>query len=227
MHPSQLHVCGQHPGQGWDANLPGTKNYFHILIADPFSGQQVVAPYVSFATNQSHPTISETYSKGHPIRTRPLTAASVDYATPTITVEQQELFYTKAPFTTTIDHIVEQFCPLDLAAAICQYQYYKDTQYAIWVSIKQLQEKEMRYVKRAVKILSDLENANAVGRILAHEHDINQYALDHLTPAALVTYYKISQTFKGPIAHSATDTRICTHERPSLVPQSIDSSLMP
>ena len=38
MHPPQLHVCGQHPGQGWDANLPGTKNYFRILVADPSSG---------------------------------------------------------------------------------------------------------------------------------------------------------------------------------------------
>ena len=75
----------------------------------------------------------------------------------------------------------------------------------------------MRYLERAVEILSDLENANAVGRILAHEHDINQYALEHLTPSALVAYYKISQSFKGPIAHSAADTRIRTRERPSIV----------
>ena len=217
MHPPQIHICGQHPGQGWDVNSIGTKNYYHLLITDPSSGRNIVAPYISYAINQLHPTISGTYGKEHPIKTRPLTTASVDYTTPTITVKQQELFYSQAPFASAINHIVEQFCPLDLATAIRQYQYYKDTQYAIQASIKQLQEKEMQYLERAVEILSDLKNANAVGRIMAHEHDINQYALDHLTPSSLVAYYKISQSFKGPIPHSAADTCIHTRERPSII----------
>ena len=75
----------------------------------------------------------------------------------------------------------------------------------------------MQYLERAVEILSDLENTNAVGRIMAHEHDINQYALDHLTPSSLVAYYKISQSFKGPVTHSAANTCIRTREHPSIV----------
>ena len=110
MHPPQIHVCGPHLGQGWDVNSIGTKNYYRLLITDPSSGRNIVALYISYAINQSHPTISGTYGKGHPIKTRPLTAASVDYTMPTITIEQQKLFHSKAPFASTIEHVVEQFC---------------------------------------------------------------------------------------------------------------------
>ena len=52
---------------------------------------------------------------------------------------------------------------------------------------------------------------------MAHKHDINQYALDHLTPSSLVAYYKISQSFKGSVTHSAADTCIRTHKCPSII----------
>ena len=59
MHSLQIHVCGPHPGQGWDINSIGTKNYYRLLITDPSLGRNIVAPYVSYAINQSHPTISK------------------------------------------------------------------------------------------------------------------------------------------------------------------------
>ena len=207
MHPPQLTVCGPHPGQGWRINSPGTTHYYRLLVRDPSSERNVVAPFVSYALNRAAPTISGTYSQGYPIKTRFLTASGVDYATDTITPEQQALFYSDTPYAPAIDHVLDNFCPFDLAAAIRQYRFYKDTQYAIQASIKKLQEKEMRYIEKGVEVLSDLENANALGRIFAHENDITTYALEQLTPAAYIEYVKIRGTFNGHVTHSALDVR--------------------
>jgi len=56
--------------------------------------------------------------------------------------------------------------------------------------------------------LSDLENANASGCIFTHEHDITQYALEHLTPSAYVMYCKIRESFTSDVMHSATDVQM-------------------
>jgi len=126
--------------------------------------------------------------------------------------EQQVLFYSDASFTPTIDHIMDKFCPNDLATTICQYCFFKETQYTIQASIKKLQEKEMQYVEKGVEVLSNLENANVLGHIFAHEHDITQYALEHLTPSAYVAYCKICKSFTGDVTYSATDIRIQTYQ---------------
>jgi len=135
MHPLQLTVCGLHPGQGWCVNSIGTTHYYRILVRDPFSNKNVVAPFISYAINQSRPTVSGTYGQGYPIKLRPLTALGVNYATNIITAEQQALFYSNAPFAPAIDHILDNFCPFDLATAIHQYHFYKDMQYAIQESV--------------------------------------------------------------------------------------------
>jgi len=75
------------------------------------------------------------YSQGYPIKTCPLTALGVDYATETITAEQQALFYSDTTFAPTIDHLLDNFCPFNLATTIYQYHFYKDTQYAIQESV--------------------------------------------------------------------------------------------
>jgi hypothetical protein len=222
MHVPQPQVCGQHPGQGWDYNAYGTPKYYRLLITDPSSGKNVVAPFLSYAINQSRPTISGTYGKGYPIKTRPLSASKVDYLAPTITHEQQTLFDSDAPFAAAIDLVLDKFAPYDLAASIRQYRYFKDTQYAIQASIGKLREKEMRYMERAVEILSDLENANALGRIFAHEADITQYLIEHSTPAAYIAYVKIVESFTGQVAHSALDTRtrtprVITRKTPGII----------
>jgi hypothetical protein len=135
MHPPQLEVCGPHPGQGWRVNSIGTTHYYRLLIRDPSSDKNVVAPFVSYTLNYLHPTVSGTYGWGYPIKIRPLTALGIDYATDTITPEQQVLFYSDAPFTPAIDHVLDNFAPFDLAATIRQYRFYKDTQYAIQQSV--------------------------------------------------------------------------------------------
>jgi len=105
MHPPQLTVCGLYPSQGWHVNSIGTTHYHQILVCDPSSDKNVIAPFISYAINQSRPTISGTYGQGYPIKTRPLTALGVNYATDTITTEQQALFYSNVPFASAIDHI--------------------------------------------------------------------------------------------------------------------------
>jgi len=67
----------------------------------------------------------------------------------------------------------------------------------------------MQYIKKGVKVLSDLKNANMLGCIFAHENNITTYALEHLTPAAYIEYIKIHGTFNGHVTHSVLD--ICMH----------------
>src|SRR6266852_5134383 len=67
QHPPQLSVCGQHPGQkeGWIINQSGTRNYYHLLITDPTTNANVVAPYVKYTGSIAHPEIWGTYGKGY------------------------------------------------------------------------------------------------------------------------------------------------------------------
>ena len=208
MHPPQLTVCRQHPSQGWMVNTIGMTHYYRLLIRDPSTGKNIVAPFILYTINRLLPTISGLYGQGYPIKTHPLTATQIDYATKVITAEQQALFYSDASFAPTIDHIMDKFCPNDLAAAICQYHFFKETQYAIQAFIKKLQEKEMQYVEKGVEVLSDLENANTLGHIFAHKHDITQYALEHLTPSTYIAYCKIHKLFTSDVTHSVTNVRI-------------------
>ena len=147
---------------------------------------------------------------------RPLTATQVDYATKVIMAEQQVLFYSDASFTPTIDHVMDKFCPNNLATAIHQYCFFKETQYAIQASIKKLQEKEIQYIEKGVEVLSDLENANALGRIFTHEHDITQYTLEDLTPSAYVAYCKIRELFTSNVTHLATKAQTCQMCHPQI-----------
>ena len=132
MHPLQMSVCGMHPGQGWELNNPLTKNYYRFLIPDPSTKCLVVAPFVthSFA-DHGVPTISGTYGQGFPIYTRPLMPMPTDYVNLIITPEQLELLDTKAPFADAVNHVINEYFPLDLSAAVHQYQYFCKTKYAI------------------------------------------------------------------------------------------------
>jgi hypothetical protein len=197
-------------------NDPLTKVYYRYLIPDPSSGRHIVAPYVSYSLIRHAPQISATYGKGYAIHTRPLRATAVDYLTPVITPEQLVLLDINAPFADAVNHIVSEYFPLDLAAAVRQYQYYKETHYAIQRSIKNLQEKEMRYIERAVGVLSDLENANVLGRLLAHNPIIQDQLLS-MDPAdpynyqAMARYAPLAGSFQGDITQSALDTNINKH----------------
>ena len=126
-----------------------------------------------------------------------------------------------APFAPAIDHVLDNFATFDLAAAVRQYRVYKDTQYAIQQSVKKLQEKEMRYIEKGVEVLSALENANALGRIFAHEQDITTHLLENLTPSSYIVYAKIRKFFTGHLTFSASDIRTRHPRGMSMLGQSI------
>ena len=63
----------------------------------------------------------------------------------------------------------------------------------------------MRYLEHAVGTLSELENANVLGRLLAHDGDIIEYLMANSTPGTYLTYAKLSNSFKGQVTQSALD----------------------
>ena len=52
-----------------------------------------------------------------------------------------------------------------------------------------------------------LKNANALGRIFAHEQDITTHLLENLMPSSYVAYAKIRKSFTGHLTFSASDVR--------------------
>ena len=213
MHPPQMSVCGVHPRQGWELNDPFTKNYYRFLIPDPSTNRLIVAPFVthSFA-DHGQPMISGTYGQGFPIHTRPLTPTPTDYVNPIITPEQLCLLDTHELFADAINHIVNTYFPLDLSAAVRQYQYFCETEQAIQCTIRTLQDKEMRYVEKAVGVLSNLESANVLGRLLAHSPEIedclfNAYKRNKSLQEhnAITPFLTLADSFKGTITQSALD----------------------
>ena len=210
MHPPQMAVCGVHPEQGWELNDPLTKNYYRFLIPDPSTKQLVVAPFITYSfTDCGAPMISSTYGQGFPIHTRPLMPTPTDYVNPIITPEQLHLLDTCKPFADTINHVINTYFPLDLSAAVRQYQYFRETKYAIQRTICNLQDKEMCYVGKAVGVLSDLKSANVLGRLLAHspeikDHLFNTYKCDKSLRKhnPIAPFLTLAESFKGIITQS-------------------------
>ena len=204
-----------HPRQGWELNDPLTKNYYTFLIPDPSTKRLIVAPFVthSFADHGA-PMISGTYGQGFPNHTRPLTPIPTNYVNPIITLEQLRLLDTHEPFADTINHIVNTYFPLDLSTAICQYQYFCETEYAIQRMICNLQDKEMHYIEKAVGVLSNLESANVLGRLLAHSPEIEDCLFDAYKRDKslrehnpITPFLALAESFKGTITQSALDFR--------------------
>ena len=211
MHPPQWGLCGQHPGEGWELNDPLTRHYFRFLIPDPSTNRNLVAPYISYTLKRENPQVSATYGRGYPTHTRPLRPMAVDYACAPLTPEEISIFDTNALFANAINNIINTYFPYDLSAGVRQYQYYKETQYAIQTCIKDLQKKEMRYMERAVDTLSDLEHANVLGRLLAHNDEITEELRTYFTTDPYIHYARIATDFRGDITQSGHDSRINIH----------------
>jgi len=77
---------GTHPGHPWVYNTIGSPNYFRLLIPDPaMPCCQIVAPYIKYNSDASHPKISGTFGQDYPIITHILRPTPVDYLCPTLT----------------------------------------------------------------------------------------------------------------------------------------------
>src|SRR5437879_2805739 len=70
------------------------------------------------------------------------------------------------------------------------------------MTITQLQDKYMHYLEGSMEVLSDLENANILGRILAHHEDFND------NPKAYAAFFTKVAPFKGHVTNSGRDTTV-------------------
>ena len=105
--------------------------------------------------------------------------------------------------------VVDEYFPYDLLATVRQYQFYKSTQYALQRTIQTARAKELKYSEKALEVLSEMENANVLGRLLAHM-DILSMALAP-KPDAHFTCIKAIRNFDGDITETALDLHVNRH----------------
>ena len=105
--------------------------------------------------------------------------------------------------------VVDEYFPYDLLAAVWQYQFYKSTQYTLQHTIQAARAKELKYSEKALEVLSGMENANILGRLLAHM-DVLSMALAPNTDAHFACI-KVIRNFDGPITETALDARVNRH----------------
>ena len=101
-----------------------------------------------------------------------------------------------------IDHILDEHCPQDLVAGVHNFCYHNNQCQALETKIKALHKKSYWHLEQSVNALSDLENANILGRLIAHveefEGDTKAYA----------SFFKAVSPFKGQVTYSGSNTQI-------------------
>ena len=203
MHPPQEVFSGACPEDGWHYNKIGSPKYFRFLIPDPaMPRRQIVAPWIRYDMNPIRPTISSTFGKHHPVINHPLRPTPVDYTCPVLTPEQTAILRQDEPFSEVVDYILQEHLPFDVQAGVQQYRHYDNARQAIANTITSLQEKYSHYLERSVEVLSDLENANILGRILAHHEDFDG------NPKAYAAFFLKVSPFRGHVTNSGRDTTV-------------------
>ena len=145
-----------------------TTNFYCIQIPDPTTKRIIVAPSISFSIQRERAEVRGTYGKGYPIHNCHLEPIPVDYYCPPFTPEQITLLDTTAEHAHALTTVVDEKFPIDLSTALRRYQYLKEEQYAAQAKVKQFQERQMRYLEKAVCVLSELENANFLGHLIPY-----------------------------------------------------------
>ena len=203
FHPPQLSVCGQHPGEDWIANTPGTRDFFRFLIPDPATNRSIVAPYIRYTPSEARPEVWATYGKSFRTHVCHLSATPVEYICPPLSIEQGHLFDDDASYAPIVNQVINAHFPRDLAAGVRQYQYFKKGQYSIQKTIRELQAKEMRYIERSCEVLSELEMANVLGRFLAHLDEAVKSLQDQPALHTHLSFAKCISGFSGQIPYNA------------------------
>jgi len=197
--------AGDHPGEGWYLNDPLTKYFYQIEIVHPTTGQVINAPYVTFHIQLETAEISATFGKGYAIVTKPLEPRSVCYHCPALTPEQIQILDPTEGHAQAVRQVVEDQFPLHLSAALKRYHFFKRQQYHLQRHVRILKEREYRYTEKAIEVLSQLENANVLGRLCAHENDLlTQLTADHKRPDI---FLEVLRSYSGPVTVSALDAR--------------------
>ena len=119
-----------------------------------------------------------------------------------LTPEQTTILRQDEPFSEVVDYILQEHLPFDVQAGVQQYHHYNNTRQAIANTITSLQEKYSHYLECSVEVLSDLENANILGRILAHHEDFDG------NPKAYTAFFLKVSPFRGHMTNSGRDTTV-------------------
>jgi len=203
MHPPNIELSRENPGEPWIFNTIGSPDYFRLLIPDPaMPREQIVAPWIKYDLMIAQPEIASTFSKNYPVTLQGLRPTPVDYICPMLTPSQLEILDSKAQCGEVIDWILTKHCPKDLLAGVLTYHHYQEAQYTTQHQINALQERHIYYLERHMEALSVLENANVLGRILTHVEDFEGY------PEAYATFFRAVAPFHGHITYSSTNTAI-------------------
>jgi hypothetical protein len=206
MHPPNEDCRGETPDDNWLVNTIGSNSYYRFLIPDPATNRSVVAPYIKFELYYARPKVRATYGRDYRIYTRLLEATPVDYGSPPLTHEQMQVLDPDVSYALAIERVIKEEFPIDLVASICQYQYYRRTQYAIQKVTNEMRTKEMKYLEKVLEVLDKLEQANVLGRLLAHLNIITQELNRHDAPHSSFT--QAIRGFQGVIPWSARDTAV-------------------
>ncbi len=203
MHPPHRSMCGETPGSNWQYNEFGNLDYFRFLIPDPhFPGYQMVAPWIKYDMDPANPQISGSYGINYPSVTRSLRAIPVPYRTPTLAPGQNRVLRTGELFTDVIDYILEEHCPKDLVTSVHNYRYHDDARQALEAKIAALHEKAYYHLEKSVCAISDLENTNILGRLIAHAKDFDN------NPRAYAAFFQAIGKFTGNVTYSGSNTQI-------------------
>jgi hypothetical protein len=99
--------------------------------------------------------------------------------------------------------VVEDQFPLHLSTAFKRYHFYRRQQYYLQHHARLLKAKEEKYTEKAIEVLSQLENANVLGRLCAHEDGIlRQLTTDHKKADS---FFELLCSYSGPVTLSALD----------------------
>ena len=194
---------GAPPGHLWEYNTIGSPNYFRLLIPDPaMPHRQIVAPYIKYNSDTSHPEISSTFSRDYPIITHALRPTQVDYLCPVLNPSQTRVLTPDEKFSKIIDWILGEHCPCNLHAGVGQYQHYLNACQTVQKQINALQEHNMYYLEKRMEVLSNLKNANVLGHILAHTEEFDS----HLE--AYASFFQAVSPFCRHITYLGTNVAI-------------------
>ena len=211
-HPPSQALSGDHPGMGWELNDPLTSYYYQTLIPDPTRpGQLIVAPWISYSISRRKAEIQVTFGKDYPIHTRALVPLRVDYNCPPISDHQQNLFLeSDAKFAQAVNRIVSSYFPLHVTAALraSNITGTRSASLTAWPPGSDAASNRPKGLRcqeqeRAMLVLSDLENTNFLGRLLAHEDEILVDLRND--PLAAEHFIRLANQFTGPITKSALD----------------------
>ena len=188
---------------------PRTTHFYHFILPHPDNSAPIVASFLQYKIALKGSEVFGTFSAGYAVHKCTLQPTPVEYDASPLTPEQLRIFDASKPFAYAVSKVVDEYFPYDLLAAVQQYQFYKSTQYSLQRIIQTACIKEMKFAKKALEVLLEMENANVLGCLLVHM-DVLSMALAP-KPDAHFAYIKVIRGFDGDITETVLDTCVNCH----------------